>query len=94
MYHFPFYESNLSISTKKTMIQFVFRVKVVDINNIYLLCKPSTTSNEFTVFDTTSKKNLKKSLVSTEQNIEMILQKVIYPTPIIILMLNLFQSTL
>ena len=59
MYHFPFYESNLSISTKKTMIQFVFRVKVVDINNIYLLCKPSTTSNEFTVFDTTSKKKSK-----------------------------------
>ena len=58
-YHFPVFEKDKVLSRNETMIQLVFRVKVIDIHNIFLLCKPSTTSNEFTVFDTKSNKKSK-----------------------------------
>ena len=63
MYHFPLFDTKLSLSTNKSMIQFVFRVKVLDIRNICLLCKPSTTAKEFTVFDTTTSQRKSKTII-------------------------------
>ena len=64
MYHFPVFENGLSFSKAISNIQLVFRVKMVDVRNISLVCKPSTSCKEFVVFDSSTSAGKSNDIIS------------------------------
>ena len=71
-YHFPLFDEDLNLIHTQTQIQFVFRVKVLDVRNMSLICKPSTTAKEFVVFDASSSSSKIQSIMffnrTTDEN--------------------------